>query len=748
MRFAFPSHRTLAFIFASFAASAAGKPVYQEIQYNWKNVHIGGGGFVTGIVFHPAERGLVYVRTDVGGAYRWDDHAQRWVQLVDFLGLADVNLTGIESLAIDPRDPERVYLAAGTYTHESVGNGAMLLSADRGRTFKRVDMPFKMGGNEAGRGNGERLAVDPHDGRILFFGSRTDGLWRSTDRGETWLRVTSFPALATAESSRDTGPRRQPVGIIWILISPLGGEEGRPSRTIYAAVSSPAGGLFRSRDGGGSWERLPRQPTGLRPTRAALAPDGRLFLAFGNDPGPNTMTDGAVWIFDPANGDRWTDITPMRSDKKPRTGFGYGCVTLDPADPDVVVATTFCRWEPHDEIFRSTNGGKTWTPLMANSRWDFARSPWAQHHEPHWIADFKIDPFNREHALFTTGYGLWAARDFTSASIAQRGVQWWFKNEGLEETVPLGLISPPEGAPLLSALGDLDGFKHDQLDQAPLQFAGPPRLANSESIAFAGQAPANIVRIGTIRRRTTEVRGAYSRDGGTTWTVFASEPPGDGGGRVTLTADGKTIVWTPWRSRAHRSADGGETWTACEGLPPEIPVVADRVDPSLLYAFDPHTGSVMVSTDGGLQFSPRATGLARGQKSPGGFGGGGAADVALHPSPDERGIVWLASRARGLSVSNDAGKTFRAIPNISAAYSLGFGKAAPGRDESALYLFGKIDGTTGLFRSNDTGATWMRINDDQHQFGWVNHVTGDPRAYGRVYFATGGRGIFYGEPAK
>ena len=107
-------------------------------------------------VFHPNERGLAYARTDVGGAYRWDDEAQRWIAMTDWIGAEDENLIGIESLAIDPSDPERVYLAAGTYTNPKVGNGAILRSSDRGRTFQRTDLPFKLGGNEMGRGNGER----------------------------------------------------------------------------------------------------------------------------------------------------------------------------------------------------------------------------------------------------------------------------------------------------------------------------------------------------------------------------------------------------------------------------------------------------------------------------------------------------------------------------------------------------------------------------------------------------------------
>ena len=112
--------------------------------YVWKNVAIGGGGFVTGIVYHAAQRDLVYLRTDVGGAYRWNAAAGAWIALLDWVGAHDWNLHGIESLALDPLEPRRVYLAAGTYTGPGVGNGEILRSTDEGRTWARTPMPFKM----------------------------------------------------------------------------------------------------------------------------------------------------------------------------------------------------------------------------------------------------------------------------------------------------------------------------------------------------------------------------------------------------------------------------------------------------------------------------------------------------------------------------------------------------------------------------------------------------------------------------
>ncbi|RYE12748.1 MAG: exo-alpha-sialidase, partial [Sphingobacteriaceae bacterium] len=139
--------------------------------YNWKSVQIAGGGFVDGIIFHPTTKGLLYCRTDMGGAYRWNDALKAWEPLLDWVSYKDNNLMGVESIALDAADPDRLYMACGTYT-SSPGPNAILRSDDKGKTFKRTDVRFRMGGNENGRGNGERMAVDPNNGNLIYMGTR------------------------------------------------------------------------------------------------------------------------------------------------------------------------------------------------------------------------------------------------------------------------------------------------------------------------------------------------------------------------------------------------------------------------------------------------------------------------------------------------------------------------------------------------------------------------------------------------
>jgi xyloglucan-specific exo-beta-1,4-glucanase len=731
------------------AFSAVDVPAqFSREPYRWRSVVICGGGFVTGIITHPRRPGLTYARTDVGGAYRRDSPARPWIPITDMIGMKDWHLTGIESLAVDPSRPKRVYLAAGIYTNPRVGGGSVLRSLNGGRTWQRTEMPFKMGGNEAGRANGERLKVDPNDGRILYFGSRRDGLWRSADTGVTWRKVNGFPVTAGAVTETGEGEfgfvpyETQAVGIVFVEFDARSGSVGQPTRTIYAGVSTPGISLYRSMDGGVSWSPVPGQPKGLRPNHAALAPDGMLYLSYGKEPGPNTMTDGALWRYD-TRASIWTNITPI----KPRASdpFGYGGVTIDAMRPRTVMTVTFDRWDKGDEIFRSVDGGEHWTPVGAKAVRASSDARWLYWHrtEPSatgWMGDVEIDPFDSDHALYVTGQGIWESTDVTAADKGEP-THWRFSSRGLEETVALDLVSPRRGAHLISGVGDIGGFRHNDLDASPRDgMFSNPIFANTESLDFAELDSMVVVRVGTSERPFR--RGAYSTDNGASWTPFGSEPEGLGSGAVAVSSDGRTFVWTVRAGSAHYSRDHGATWKRATGIPEKLKVISDRVDPKKFYGYDATRGQIYVSADGAETFHAGATNL------PIGYG-------TIHAVPGFEGELWLStgsgsrhSKGDGLYRSVDSGRTFVKVETIGETYALGFGKAAAGRSYPAIYVAGKVGAVEGFFRSDDAGRTWTRINDDRHRFGQINVITGDPRIYGRVYVGTGGRGILYGDPYR
>ncbi|MBW8882282.1 MAG: hypothetical protein JF615_12920 [Asticcacaulis sp.] len=109
--------------------------------------------------------------------------------------------------------------------------------------------------------------------------------------------------------------------------------------------------------------------------------------------------------------------------------------------------------------------------------------------------------------------------------------------------------------------------------------------------------------------------------------------------------------------------------------------------------------------------------------------------------------LWLAGPF-GLLHAADPTKPLVAIQTVEEAWYVGFGKAAPGQTYPAVFLSGKVKGQTGIWRSDDEGHSWVRINDDAHRFGDGGTLTGDPTEYGTVYVARAAGGIVVGRPAQ
>jgi hypothetical protein len=515
------------------------------------------------------------------------------------------------------------------------------------------------------------------------------------------------------------------------LFDPTSASTGSPTQRIFAAAANTSGqSLYESTDGGKTWSVVSGQPTTVMAIRAAIA-DSLLYITFSNYQGPNGATAGSVWKYN-INSGAWTNITPSTSG----TGsHGFSGVSLYPKNPNYVIVSTLDQWSPRDEVYLSTNGGTTWTGRLLGGVLDHSYAPYTSTVNPHWLGCIAMDPFDSSKAMFGTGFGIWACDNLFASTPT-----WYFKDENLEETVPMQLISPPF-TNLLSAMGDYDGFRHDNLDVSPAQGRYYPNKGTTLSIAFAENVPSKIV-----KAYNSSPYGAYSTDGGTTWHDFTKYPSGTTAGgqwAIAVSADGNTIVWSPsGASTAYYSTDSGKTWTSSTGGAPALPPVADRVNPNKFYIYNgTYYGQLWVSTDAGRTFSMALKNLPSVPSSQ-------SQDGNVTATPGHEGDLWFCCGDGGLYHSINSGSTAFKASSVQSAYLLGLGKSPGSGGYPSIYLWGKVGGTLGIFSSDDSGATWSRINNDSQQFGYLHQVTGDPRVYGRCYVSAEGRGILYGQPAN
>lgn len=716
--------------------------------YIWKSVTMRGGGFVDGIVFSSVAKDLVYARTDMGGAYRWDPAIIGWVPLTDWVSRSNSNWTGIESIAADPVDANIVYVAGGTYM--TGGNGVILRSTDRGAHFTSNAIAAPMGGNVDGRSMGERLAIDPNLTSKLYFASRSVGLMLSTDSGTNWSQVTSFPVLGGATSS---GNR---LGLSFVTFDPKSGTLGNVSSTIYVGVADVTAGsnLYVSKDGGVTWQLIAGGPSAQMPHHGVLDAAGTLYLAYNSGSGPNSITSGGVWKYDTVAG-LWTDISP------PNFGasHGFGGVSLDAQNPGTAIVSTIDYWQP-DEVIRTTDGGASWTRIGSQAHHNPNGAEWLRFGKLNcdnlntagWMGSIQIDPFDSAHAMYVTGQGIWSSHN-AGADVAS-DILWTFEDRNLEQTAVTDMVPSFNGA-VLSCVGDIGGMRNENLDQpSPLGMYRTPVFGSCSSLDYAAQNPDIVARAGSANSANAGQFGAYSKDNGKNWAPFATFPTSAGatssGGKLAVSADGTSILWslrytvppaTTSTSVVAVSSDFGATWTTVTGLPTNASIAADRKNPNKFYGFSYSNavGTVYVSTDAGKTFTAAQNSIT--------FLGRGPLRVPFGIEGD----VWLLASANNSSAlyhSTESGANFAAIANVQAAYAIGFGKAANGSTYPAVYLLGSVNGVTGFFHSDDQGANWTRINDDEHQFSTAGYLAGDENTYGRVYIGNNGRGIIYGDLAN
>ncbi|MBN2222380.1 MAG: hypothetical protein JW708_09235, partial [Vallitaleaceae bacterium] len=789
-------------------------------KYSYRSVSVPGGGFVTGFVFHPKQKDLLYLRTDIGGCYRYDFENRKWISLVDQATDLDVWETYPLSIALDAMNPNRVYSMVGLSPIHRIG-----ISEDYGRTWRYEEAPVvddkgntaSIHGNAPGRSTGERFIVDPYNSNIIYMGTMENGLFRSLDRCKSWEKIAVPSHEAFCEKN-----------IAFVEIDPFAGtveiKEGViGARRIVVATSGEKGSksdmvrgqsVYISHNGGKNFIALSKEPepilfgekdypgyVGQRAcftkeflyiTYASYNIGWSTWDSYGCDTGK--CSDGALFRF------RWDetdqvkealDLTPEKKTKEAfRLGYGLSGIQVNPQQPEVVICSTITS--APDKIYISKDAGLTWTPILSGlevGHIDFNVSYQQPQYNGngsliHWISDLKINPFNPNMLVFNTGAGVFVSKNLMEGREGKE-VQWACFDEGIEETVHLNIYSPPSGeVHLIDIIGDYGGFAFrtpNLLAENTFANENKDRWITCMNADFPDEDPNYLVT--TPRGNWTgKTSGGLivSRDQGLSWKQLKN-PEGLGSfieqwvrelkrpnvtsGWTAVSSDGKTILWglglPIYSSRLVYTHNEGENWNrsilydlAGDEIMEndlEFKVFSDRVHPNVFYGFSENQKGrgFFVSTDRGEIF--------RQLQAPKDFPEVNLAGIdseqkyEIRVQSKKSGRIYLAMVEDGLwkldyDLINQKLMGEKLTKEGDWIKRFGIGKGEEGKSVDAFYTSGRISGEYGFFRSHDEGNSWTRINDDTHQFGDIRSITGDPRIYGRIYIATGTRGLICGDP--
>ena len=600
-------------------------------------------------------------------------HDNRWFSIgpVGINSLKNDLVSGrIPSLAIDPRNPSTVYVAAAA--------GGVWKSVNRGKNWTPLtdQLPSLASG---------AVAVDPFSGEVwygtgelnfcrdCFYGA---GVYRSPDGGATWSRVNPESFLSSPTSVVRFDPRNQ--GTLFIGRSSAlwkssdGGQSWRStllgvvtdfllhpldSSIAYAAIGnafgSPENGVYRSTDGGETWTRL----GGGLPEQSTL---GRIALA--------------------------TDPTALST---------FYALIVRSSDFNL------------NGLYRSLDGGDTWSLLGSLPEDLFLEAGRGQGLFNLFV---EVDPRNGA-VIYVGGIDLWKSAD--------HGASWQNLSTaaGLHED-QRDIVFDPSDPQTFYLINDSGVWRSSDGGQSFANLNGSLAVTQFQTVGLHPSNP-NLAVGGTQDNGTVLYRGGFAWDQGRA---------GDSGAAFYESSNPQTIYTVANRLSLRRSDDGGQTFhSISEGLHPADrvlfypPFLADPTQPGLLY-FATHR--VWQSMDQGDHWIPLSGDLTS---------GGSAAISVLTLAPSNPRVLYAGTSDGWVQVSSDGGRSWSTSSPLPDRFvtSIAVDPQSPRRAFVGLSGFGAGH----VFRTDNRGGNWTDISSNLPDIP-VNAVLLDPIAPQTVYVGT------------
>lgn len=319
-------------------------------ELRWRNVGPFRGGRTRAVAGDPTRPSVMYIGVCNGGVWKSTDYGRVWTPIFDAQPTQSIG-----AIAVAPSDPSVLYVGSGEGLHRpdlSVGDG-IYRSNDAGATWTHLGLRDAQ--------QIPALAVDPRDPDRVFaavlghpYGPSAErGLYLSTDGGRNFRPVLQRDEN-TGASDVEIDPTDPEIVYAGFWEARSGPWEDNNK------YNGPGGGLFKSSDGGRNWRQLKTGlPDSLSQIDVAVAPSrpGRLYAVLATtEPGDYESGAGLGVFRSDDFGESWTRAT---RDERPTYRIGGGDLPMlgvDPRDADVVYSASLVT-------LRSTDAGATWTSL-------------------------------------------------------------------------------------------------------------------------------------------------------------------------------------------------------------------------------------------------------------------------------------------------------------------------------------------------------------------------------------------------
>jgi len=327
---------------------------------HWRSIGPFRGGRTRAVAGVPLQPNVFYIAQVNGGVWKTDDYGRTWTPIFD-----DQPTGSVGCIAVAPSDSNIIYVGSGEGLQRpdlSVGDG-IYKSTDAGQTWMHLGL---RDGQQI-----PQIAIDPRDpNRILVavaghpYGPNIErGIFRSTDGGKTFERVL-FKDENVGGADVLIDPRNPDIAYaaLW---------EARQGPWENAAWTGTAGGIFKSTDNGKTWRQLSGGlPDGITQANLAIAPStpNRLIASVAS---PNAVN---LYRSDDS-GQSWAIVT---KDPRPAGRIGGGDLSvarINPKNPDVVIVASTVSW-------KSTDGGKSWSAFRGAPGGDDYQNVWINPNNP------------------------------------------------------------------------------------------------------------------------------------------------------------------------------------------------------------------------------------------------------------------------------------------------------------------------------------------------------------------------------